>query len=230
MDQFERTRLLLGEETLTLLQNQKIAIIGIGGVGSYAAEALARLGILEMTLVDYDTIDITNLNRQLMTSYENIGQKKVTVFEKRIQSYARDTKVHLIEDKLTEDNIRDVIPQDLDYIIDACDTVSVKKELIRFAKRAKIKLISVMGTGNKLDPSKLEIVDVMKTSYDPLAKIIRKMVKEEKLKGKVMVISSSEKPKPFHHPVASISFVPGAAGLLAASYIVNDVIKNANRK
>lgn len=228
MDQFARTRLLLGEKTFSTVQNQKIVIIGLGGVGSYATEALARLGIQSLVLVDYDKIDITNLNRQLMTCYENIGQMKTKVLKKRIESYNKNIEITLIEEKLTEENISTLLPKDITYIIDACDTISVKKELIRYSIKNKIKSISVMGTGNKVDPSLLEITEISKTSYDPLAKIIRKMKKDEKIKSKIMVVSSTEKPKPFHHPVSSISFVPATAGLLAASYIVNDVIKNEN--
>lgn len=231
MDQFARTKLLLGESSFASLQNIKVAIIGLGGVGSYAAEALARSGIKQMIIIDYDSVDITNLNRQLIATYEEIGNKKVEAMEKRIRMYRNDISITKIDTKLTEENVSTTLPSDIDYLIDACDTISVKKECIRYALKNNIKLISCMGTGNKLDPSKLEIMDIRKTSYDPIAKIIRKMVRDEQIHSKVWVVCSTEKSiVPHAKVIPSNSFVPSTAGLLMASYVINDVVKNENRK
>lgn len=227
MDPYERTRLLLGTEALDNLQDKTILIIGLGGVGSYTAEALARLGIKHLVLVDYDTIDITNLNRQILATYETIGMKKVDAMEQRIRSISKQTKVTKIDTKITDENIELLFVEPIHYIVDACDTVSVKKELIRQSLQRKIKMISSMGTGNKLNPSLLTVQDIRKTSYDPLAKAIRKMVVREKIKEKIMVISSIEKPiSTGSTTISSNSFVPATAGLLAVGYIVQDGLQN----
>jgi len=225
MDQYERLDLLIGSTNLNKLHSIKVLILGIGGVGGMATEALARSGVNNFILVDYDKVDITNLNRQIMTNYKNISLYKVDEMKKRISSYNQTAKIKVIKDKITPENINIILDENPDYIIDACDYIPTKKELIRKLQKNKTKLISSMAAGNKLDPSKLKIMDIRKTTYDPLAKIIRKMVKDEKINGKIMVISSSEKPVKVKEKIGSILFVPSTAGLLAASYIVNDVIK-----
>lgn len=221
---FDRLEIII-KDKINLIKNKTVLIIGLGGVGGYALESIVRSGIEKIIIVDYDIVDETNLNRQILSLNNNIGLKKVDVAESRIKKINKDCEVIKLDMKVTLDNINILFNEKIDYVIDACDTVEVKKELIRQCLKRKIKLISCMGTGNKLDPSKLEIVDIRKTSYDPLAKIIRKMVKEEKIKEKVMVVASKEQPiKTNTKTIGSTSFVPAVAGLLCTSFVINDII------
>lgn len=229
MEQLKRLELLVGEKNLNRITNKTILIIGIGGVGGYALESIARSGIKKIIIVDFDLIDITNLNRQIISLHSNIGKYKVDEAYNRIKDINPECEVIKIKDKIDINNIDKLFEYEIDYIIDACDTLEVKKEIIRRCLKNKIKFISCMGTGNKLDPSKLEIIDIRKTSYDPLAKAIRKMVNEEKLNGKIMVVCSKEQPiKTNSKTIASSSFVPSVAGLLCTSYIINDIIKKGD--
>lgn len=228
MSQFERLELLV-KDKINDIHNKKVLIIGLGGVGSYAVEALIRSGIENITIVDNDTISVTNLNRQLMTYHNNIGMYKTDEIEKRILSINPKCKINKITKFITLDNINEIFNDDFDYIVDACDTISVKLELIRISKRKSIKLISCMGTGNKMDPTRLKIMDIRKTSYDPIAKVIRKMVKDEKIKGKVMVVCSDEEGyTKVTKEIPSNSFVPATAGLLCASFVINDIVGDNN--
>ncbi len=228
MSEFERLELLV-KDKINKIQSKKVLILGLGGVGSYAVEALVRSGIENFIIVDNDKIDITNLNRQLMTYQSNIGNYKTDEIEKRILSINNKAKIKKITKFITLENINSLFLEDIDYVIDACDTVTIKLELIRICKNKNIKLISSMGTGNKMDPTKLKIVDIRKTSYDRIARIIRKMVKDEKIKGKVMVVSSDEKAyTKIEKKIPSNAFVPGTAGLLCASYVINDIVGDNN--
>lgn len=224
MNQFERLELLIGNK-IAKIHNKHVLIIGLGGVGSYAVEALIRSGIENITIVDKDVIDITNLNRQLMTTHENIGKYKTDEIEKRIMSINPNCKIKKITKNINLNNINELFVDNIDYVIDACDTLSVKMGLIRICKSNDIKFISSMGTGNKMDPSKLKIMDIRKTNYDPLAKKLRKMVRDEKINGKINVVCSDEQPNvKINKKIPSNSFVPATAGLLCASYIINDIV------
>ena len=223
---FERTSLLIGEDKLNKIRNLNILVLGVGGVGGYSIETLIRSGVENITLVDYDKIDITNLNRQLISNNNNIGEYKVEEFKKRILSINNNVKVNTIKDKISKDNINILFEDNYDYIIDACDTIEVKKELIKLCKEKDITLITVCGMGKKLDPSKVKVCDIRDTSYDPIAKILRKYVKEEKIKGKVICISSVEQPiNNDKNITSSMMMVPSIAGILATSYIINKTIK-----
>lgn len=222
---FDREIKLIGIDNLEKIKTKVVAVIGLGGVGGYAVEALIRGGISNIIIVDYDTIDITNLNRQIISSQNNIGKYKTDICEERIKSINPLCNVIKINTKLTLDNLNILFSYDIDYIVDACDTLVIKQELIKESIKRNIKLISSMGTGNKLNPELLKIVDIRKTSYDPLAKKIRKFVKENNIKEKVMVVSSTEKGKKCDGIISSISFVPSVSGLLCASYVINDIIK-----
>lgn len=225
---FSRLELLIGNK-INKIKTKKVLIIGLGGVGSYCVEALVRSGIENFIIVDYDKIDITNLNRQLMTNQSNIGEFKTDEIEKRILSINPNCNIEKYTKRIDMDNINELFKGNIDYVIDACDTLSVKLELIRICKKKDIKLISSMGTGNKMDPSKLKIMDIRKTSYDPLAKKIRKMVKDEKIKGKVMVVCSDEEGfTKVEKTIPSNSFVPATAGLLLASFIIRDIVGDIN--
>ena len=218
---FERVESLLNED-INKLKDKVILVLGIGGVGSYTVETLIRNPIKKIIIVDSDIIDITNLNRQLFTNQNNIGLKKVDELEKRIKNINPYIEIKKIDKFIDENNINILFEEKVDYIVDACDSIKTKECLIKECIKRKIKFISSMGTAKKLDPTKLEIVDIKKTSYDPLAKKIRKTFKNEK--NKIMVICSSEKPKDIKK-LGSISFVPSVAGIYITSYIINDIIK-----
>ena len=224
MDEFHRLRLLIGDK-FDKLKNTTVALFGLGGVGSYAAEILARSGIGTLIIIDNDVINITNLNRQLMTSHNNIGKLKTDEIEKRLKSINSNINIIKINEFITKDNINIVFNNKIDYVIDAIDTIETKKEIIRICKNKNIEFILSMGTGNKLHPEKLKIMDIKNTTYDPIAKIIRKMVKEEKIKGKVMVVCSDEgKHTKVDKEIPSCAFVPSTAGILCASYIINKIV------
>lgn len=220
----DRLKLLIGEENVSLLKSKHILVIGVGGVGGYVVESLVRSGIGTLTIIDNDIVDETNLNRQLIALKSTIGQKKVEVLKRRIKDINNECTVEAYAEFLDENNIANYIKSDIDYVIDACDTVNTKKAIIKECLAKNIKFISSMGTAKKLDPSKLEIVDVRKTYNDPLARIIRKFVRDEKINKKVMVLSSRELPIKTDG-LGSSAFVPGSAGLLISSYVIRDLIK-----
>lgn len=224
MEQLKRFELMIGDKINNIIDS-KVLVLGVGGVGSYALEGLVRSGIGQIILVDYDVIDVTNLNRQLMTNHQNIGKLKTEVLMERIKSINPNCQVKIISEKIDLSNIDEIYNMKPNYIIDACDTLEVKKHLISNCKKQQIKLISCMGTGNKFDPTKLKIVDIRNTSYDPIAKTLRKHVVDNKINYKVMVVCSDEKPLKISNPVGSNAFVPATAGLLCASYVINDIIK-----
>lgn len=221
---YDRLELLIGND-IEKIKSKTVLIIGLGGVGGYALEAIVRCGIGKVIIVDNDTVDITNLNRQIISLTTNIGFKKIDVAEERIKNINNNIKVVKIDEFITKENIEILFKEHIDYVIDACDTIETKKQLIRECLKRKIKFISSMGTGNKLDPTKFEIIDVRKTSYDPIAKIIRKMVKEENIKDKIMVICSKESTiKTNSKAIGSVAYVPASAGLLSASFVINDIL------
>ena len=220
----DRLEILIGDK-INEIKSKTVLIVGVGGVGGYAVEALVRSGIGKIIIVDNDIIDITNLNRQIISLNSNIGRYKVDVLEERIKDINPSCEVVKVNEFLTKKNTINLFNTKIDYIVDACDTMDVKKELIRISISKNIKLISSMGTGNKLNPSKLEIMDLRKTSYDPIAKILRKMLKDEKINKKIMVVSSTEKSITTNSKtIGSTSFVPATAGLLCASYVINDIV------
>lgn len=223
---WDRLELLVGQKSFSNIKNTTVLIIGAGGVGGYAIESLARSSVQKIIMVDPDIIDITNINRQLIATTKTIGRNKVDVWEERIHEINPECQIIKLKEFITKENIDILFQYHPDYIIDACDTVETKKEIIRKCIKYHVKLISSMGTGNKLDPTKLKIMDIRKTSYDPIAKIIRKMIKEEKINQKIMVVCSDEKGLQKNiQKIPSNSFVPATAGLLCTSYIINDIIK-----
>lgn len=223
---FSRLEKLIGEDKLTSLSKKSVLILGVGGVGGYVAESLARSGIGTLILVDFDTIDESNINRQIIALDSTIGLKKVDVLEKRIKEINNDINVIKIDKFIDSENYTLLFDYDIDYFVDACDTVSTKKSVIKYCLDNDINFITSMGTGNKFDPSKLEIVDIRKTVNDPLARIIRKFVKDLKTNKKVMVCTSSELPiKTGDRTPGSTAFVPSSAGLLIGSYIVRQFLE-----
>lgn len=221
---FDRLIALIDESNYNKIKQQKILLVGVGGVGSYALETLVRNGFTNITIIDYDKIDITNLNRQLITNNQNIGHSKVIAGILRSKSINPDILIDGIENKLTEANIEEILALNFDYIIDACDDINIKFLLMLKKEQYKYQLISSMGTAKKLDPTKLKITTLDKTTNDPLARILRKKVKDAKIKYKINVVSSDEVPLPIK-TLGSANLVPSVAGILCVSYIINDLIK-----
>lgn len=233
LNQFSRTEMLIGAENIKKLIKAKVAIFGIGGVGSYVTEGLARSGIENFILVDNDTVSLTNINRQLIATTKTLGQYKVDIMKQRILDINPKANVEIYKTFYMPECEEQILDNSVDYIIDAIDTVIAKICLIEEATRLNIPIISSMGTGNKLDPSKFEITDIYKTSICPLAKVMRKELKQRNIK-KLKVIYSKEEPikvKGIEEENAnkrqipgSISFVPSVAGLMIAGEVIKDLI------
>lgn len=234
MEVFGRVKSLIGEQAFSALKNASVAVFGIGGVGGYAVEALARCGVGTLTLVDGDTVDFTNINRQIIATRETVGQNKVSVMKERILAVNPDARVFLYKTFYLPENADDIDFSSFDYVIDAVDTVSAKLEIIMRAKKANVPVISCMGTGGKLDPTKLMVADIEKTKECPLARVMRKELKTRGIKG-VKVVYSEEiavknndiKDKKADGKTAppSMIFVPATAGLILAKEVVTDLIK-----
>jgi len=221
---FERIISLVGEDNFKKIQDVTVLVVGLGGVGGYATESLVRSGVKNLILIDYDKVDITNINRQIIATHNSIGNNKVDEFKKRIFEINSDCNVVIHKLFLDRNNCSLLDDYHIDYIIDCCDSVDTKKMLIDYSLDKNIKLISSMGTANKIDPTKLEIVDIRKTSYDPLAKILRKYVNDLKTNRKIMVVSSTEVLVK-RDCLSTLIFVPATAGLLCSNYIIRDIIE-----
>lgn len=220
MKELVRLENLIGKEKVELLGTKKVAIFGIGGVGGYVCEGLARCGIGEFLLVDFDKVALSNLNRQIIATNKTIGQKKVDLMKERILSINKNAKVECLDICVNIDNINVIDFSKFDFIVDAIDMVTSKLLIIENAKKNNTNIISCMGTGNKIDPTKLQIKDISKTEMCPLAKIIRKKLKEKNIQN-VPVLYSTEKPiKNGTKEISSIVFVPAVAGLLIANYVI----------
>lgn len=235
---FSRMEILLGSEKMNRISSARIAIFGLGGVGSYVAEALARCGVGSLTLVDHDTVSLTNINRQLYALRSTVGRSKVQVAKERIHDIDDNILVHTYETFYNEDNEGMFDFHSFDYVVDAIDTVTSKLLLIQNAKACKIPILSCMGTGNKLDPGRFEITDISKTSVCPLAKVMRVELRKRGIR-KVKVLYSKEKPlKPEDNgerkgdrPVpGSVSFVPSVAGLMIAGEVIRDLTEEPKKK
>ena len=225
-NQFDRLSILIGNDGIDTLKKKKVLVVGLGGVGGYVVESLSRSGIGTLGLVDYDIVDITNINRQIIALHSTIGQKKVDLFKTRISDINKECNVICYDVFLTKDNYNDLFNIDYDFIIDCCDSIEAKKALLLEATKRNIPFISCMGTANKMDPSKLQIIELVKTSYDPIAKIMRKFVKDNNIKEKIFVLASSEQPIKNGTKLGSNSFVPATAGLLISSYVIKKILGN----
>ena len=248
-NQFSRTELIIGKEKMEILKKSKVAIFGIGGVGSYVVEGLARAGIGKFVLVDDDEISVSNINRQIIATHSTIGISKVEAAKKRILEINPEAKIEMYKDFFMPETTG-ILEESIDYVIDAVDTVTAKIELIIRANKLNIPIISCMGTGNKLDPTGFEITDIYKTSVCPLAKVMRKELKVRGIK-KLKVLYSKEEPIKINQiknednadeikglnigeeikgitrkkqSPGSISFVPSVAGLIIAGEVVKDLI------
>jgi len=234
---FQRFGFLVGEDGLKALSKAHVAIFGIGGVGSFTTEALARAGVGKLTLIDFDTIDITNLNRQIHALEATVGRLKVDVMAERLKEINPDIEVVTISEKVLPDNVTAFIKPSYDYVVDAIDMVSSKLALITTCIDSGIPIMASMGTSNKLDPTRLEVTDIYKTSVCPLARVMRHELKKRGVKH-LKVIYSNEQPlaPTYDHetwevikdarkkPPGSSSFVPSVAGLIIASQVVDAIL------
>ncbi len=219
---FTRLENLIGAGSLEKLKNTTVLVIGLGGVGGYVVEALARSGVGNLVLVDYDRVDITNFNRQIIAVSDNIGKYKVNCFKERIKSINEECNVSTYNLKIDNDNIRDIFNIKIDFVVDAVDDVRAKVSIINYCLEHNIDFISSMGTGNRLDPSKLIITTLDKTYNDPLARVMRRKFNNTK---KITVCTSLEVPRKVKDKtvIGSNAFVPSSAGLLIASYIIRKI-------
>ncbi|MBF0709774.1 MULTISPECIES: ThiF family adenylyltransferase [unclassified Gemella] len=243
LHQFSRNELVIGQEGLNILKNSRVGVLGMGGVGTFAVEALARSGVGSFVIMDKDSIDITNVNRQIHATTKTVGLSKVDEMRKRILDINPEAEVIAIHDFYTEETFEKFYEKKLDFVIDACDTIKYKIHLIDYCLRNKIKFISVMGAANKIDPTKFQIADISKTKICPLAKVIRLHFKKLKSKGKIPVVFSTESPlvpreeyiekignqnsdiRKAQLPPSSNAFAPSTAGLIAASYVYRELLK-----
>lgn len=222
-DQFQRTRQLLGSEEVNRLQNASVLLFGVGGVGGFTCEALARAGVGRIHIVDKDVVDITNINRQIIATHDTVGRPKVEVMKERILSINPAAVVEATECFYLPDRAAEFDFGAYDYVIDAIDNVSAKLSIICEAKAAGTPVISSMGTGNKLDPTRFEIADIHKTSVCPLAKVIRKGLKDRGIKDVKVLYSREEPVRTGLRTPASVSFVPSVAGLIIAGEVIKDL-------
>ena len=227
-----RTELLIGKDALDKLANSKVMVFGVGGVGSFTVEALARAGVGNLILVDDDTVCLTNLNRQIHATYKTISKNKVEVMKERVLSVNRNCNVETIQVFVTPDNLEEIIPDDVDYVVDAIDTVSAKIALAVYCEQKGIKLMSSMGTGNKLNPAEFKVADIYNTKVCPLAKVMRYELRKRGVK-KLKVVYSEEMPmtpdkgravpSQKRQTPGSISFVPPVAGMIIGGEVIKDL-------
>ncbi|MDP4162794.1 MAG: tRNA threonylcarbamoyladenosine dehydratase [Bacillota bacterium] len=244
LHQFSRNELAIGKEGLETLKNSTVAVLGIGGVGSFAAEALARSGVGRLILVDKDNVDITNVNRQIMALLSTVGQPKADLMKERIKDINPDCEVIAVKMFYTEETYEQFFGYGLDFVIDASDTISYKIHLMKECLKRKIPIISSMGAANKMDPTRFQIADISKTHTDPIAKVIRTRLRKEGIHKGIPVVFSDESPivireevrkevgndnahiRKAKMPPSSNAFVPSVAGLVMASYTVGELLND----
>lgn len=243
LHQFSRTELAIGPEGLEKLKNSTVAVLGIGGVGAMAAEALARTGVGRIILIDKDTVDITNINRQIHALTTTVGQKKAELMRERIKLINPDCDAIALNMFYTEETYEELFKYELDYVVDASDTIVYKIHLIKECLKRKIPIISSMGAANKMDPSRFQVADISETSYDPIARVIRQKLRKDGIRKGVKVVFSTEEPiKPREdvterivpdtapdirkakQPPSSNAFVPPVAGLIMVSVVIRDML------
>lgn len=232
VDQFSRTKLLLGDDNMKKLQNARVAVFGIGGVGGYVVEALARTGIGSFVIIDNDTVSVTNINRQIIATHKTVGKYKVDVMKERILDINPDADVEVRKCFYLPENAHEFNFSEYSYVVDAVDTVTAKIEIIMRAKKAGVPVISSMGAGNKLEAAGFKVADIYKTSMCPLAKVMRKELKTRGV-DKLKVVYSEEKPiKPSgdtdeicakREIPGSVAYVPSIAGLILAGEVIKDI-------
>ncbi|MGG1216118.1 tRNA threonylcarbamoyladenosine dehydratase [Priestia endophytica] len=248
LHQFSRNELAIGKEGLETLKNSTVAVLGVGGVGSFAAEALARTGVGKIVLVDKDDVDITNVNRQIHALLSTVGQPKVDLMATRIHDINKECEVVSLKMFYTEETYEEFFAHNLDYIIDASDTISYKIHLMKECLKRDIPIISSMGAANKTDPTRFRIADISKTHTDPMAKVIRTRLRKERIHKGIKVVFSDERPivirdevkkyvgkedakiRKAQMPPSSNAFVPSVAGLIMGGHVINDLLKDIKIK
>ncbi|MBA2873611.1 tRNA threonylcarbamoyladenosine dehydratase [Thermaerobacillus caldiproteolyticus] len=244
LHQFSRNELAIGKEGLAKLKNATVAVLGVGGVGSFAVEALARSGVGRLVLVDKDDVDITNINRQIHALLSTIGRSKVELMKERIADINPECEVIALQMFYTEETYEQFFSYGLDFVIDASDTITYKIHLMKECLKRNIPIISSMGAANKMDPTRFRIADISKTHTDPIAKVIRTKLRKEGIRKGIPVVFSDEKPiiiredvrkevgndqsaiRKAQMPPSSNAFVPSVAGLIMASYVVRELLKD----
>jgi tRNA A37 threonylcarbamoyladenosine dehydratase len=244
LHQFSRNELAIGKEGLEKMKNSTVAVLGIGGVGSFAAEALARSGVGRLVLVDKDDVDITNVNRQVIALLSTVGKPKVDLMKERIKDINPDCKVIALKMFYTEETYEQFFDYGLDFVVDASDTISYKIHLMKECLNRGIPMISSMGAANKMDPTRFQIADIFKTHTDPIAKVIRTRLRKEGIRKGVPVVFSDESPiviredvrktvgkddaeiRKAKMPPSSNAFVPSVAGLIMASYVTRELLSD----
>ncbi|MFC0270118.1 ThiF family adenylyltransferase [Metabacillus herbersteinensis] len=248
LHQFSRNELAIGKEGLDLLKNSTVAVLGIGGVGSFSVEALARSGVGRLVLVDKDDVDITNVNRQLHALLSTVGRQKVDLMKERVADINTECEVIALKMFYTEETYEKFFSYGIDYVIDASDTISYKIHLIKECLKRNIPIISSMGAANKTDPTRFQVADISKTTTDPMAKVIRTRLRKEGIHKGVNVVFSDESPivireevrkevgndaakiRKAKMPPSSNAYVPSVAGLIMGGYVVNDLLKDIHIK
>jgi tRNA A37 threonylcarbamoyladenosine dehydratase len=245
LHQFSRTELAIGTDGLEIMKNSTVAVLGIGGVGAIAVEALARTGVGRIIVIDKDVVDITNINRQIHALITTVGQRKTDLMVERVKLINPDCETIALNMFYTDETYEELFKYELDYILDASDTVSYKIHIIKECLKRKIPIISSMGAANKMDPTRFQVADISKTTMDPLARVIRTSLRKDGIKKGVKVVFSTEKPmKPREditqkivpddaperrkakQPPASNAFVPPVVGLIMSSVAVRDLLAN----
>lgn len=244
LHQFSRNELAIGKEGLDIMKNSTVAVLGIGGVGSFAAEALARSGVGRLILVDKDTVDITNVNRQLIALLSTVGQPKAELMKERIKDINPDCEVIALKMFYTEETYEEFFNYGMDFVVDASDTIMYKIHLMKECLKRNIPIISSMGAANKMDPTRFKIADISKTHTDPIAKVIRTKLRKERIHKGIPVVFSDESPiviredvkeevgnpnapiRKAQMPPSSNAFVPSTCGLIMASYVVRQLLAN----
>ncbi|MGL4821375.1 MAG: tRNA threonylcarbamoyladenosine dehydratase [Bacilli bacterium] len=245
LHQFSRNELAFGQEGLKKLSEATVVVLGVGGVGSFSAEALVRSGVGRVILIDKDVIDITNVNRQIHATLDTVGQPKVEVMKQRMLSINPHCDVITMQMFYNEDTYEQLFAHQIDWVIDASDTISYKIHIIKECIARNIQIISSMGAANKLDPTRFRVVDLFKTTTDPIAKVMRTKLRKEGVKGPIPVVFSDESPvitrsdvrdqivqdpnspiRKSKFPPSSNAFVPSVAGLIAAAHVINDITKD----
>ncbi|MFY4774800.1 tRNA threonylcarbamoyladenosine dehydratase [Metabacillus sp. RGM 3146] len=244
LHQFSRNELAIGKQGLELLKKSTVAVLGVGGVGSFSAEALARSGVGKIVLVDKDDVDITNVNRQIHALLSTVGRPKVDLMAERIKDINQDCEVVSLKMFYTEETYEEFFSHKLDYVIDASDTISYKIHLMKECLKRNIPIISSMGAANKTDPTRFKIADISKTHTDPIAKVIRTRLRKEGIRKGIPVIFSDESPivireevrqevgndqakiRKAKMPPSSNAFVPSVAGLIMGGHVIMDLLKD----
>jgi tRNA A37 threonylcarbamoyladenosine dehydratase len=244
LHQFSRNELAIGKDGLEKMKNSTVAVLGIGGVGSFAAEALARSGVGKLILIDKDDVDITNVNRQVIALLSTVGRPKVEIMKERIADINPECEVIALKMFYTEETFEEIFAYGLDYVVDASDTISYKIHLMKECLNRIIPIISSMGAANKMDPTRFQITDISKTHTDPIAKVIRTRLRKEGIRKGINVVFSDESPivireevrkvvgkedapiRKAKMPPSSNAFVPSVAGLIMASHVVKELLGN----